>query len=312
MIINIVFCFDENLQRQVQVAIASLLDNRTEQNVHFGIYCVCIGNMQALQDQLQMLVDKRDNRSKLHFLQVENPYAGSYQVRGISAGTYLRLALPELLPDLDRILYTDVDVLFRGDISKIWELDLDGKLIAGVRGAVNLSDKWEWNRTRTYWKDLEEVKGSYINAGVTMLNLNEMRLRKLPQQWRNMAGQKFYYQDQDILNLSCKGKVAFLSPVYNSMAYMTAEDFGQFVTEGIYTQEEANAAYENPIILHYAGDKPWKCYHTNHGSLWWDYVNSQDDLQQLFDEAAARKYHGPGIWERIIRKIKKIFSREKL
>ena len=40
----------------------------------------------------------------------DNPYADSYQVRGISAGTYLRLELHRLLPEVDKIMYTDVDI----------------------------------------------------------------------------------------------------------------------------------------------------------------------------------------------------------
>lgn len=69
---------------------------------------------------------------------------------------------------------------------------------------------------------------------------------------------------------------------------------------------------EHPAIIHYAGDKPWKRYDTNLGYLWWDYVNSQPDLQGLFDEKKARKYHGPTLFERAVRKIKKLISKEKL
>ena len=145
-----------------------------------------------------------------------------------------------------------------------------------------------------------------------MLNLRQMRSQQLVQQWEHMAEQRFYYQDQDILNLSCKGQIAFLPPCCNSMAYMKEDDFRQFITERIYTEEEAREAYENPVILHYAGDKPWKRYDTNRGNLWWEYVNSQEDLKDLFDESAARKYHGPGIIGRGIRKFRKLFSRERL
>ena len=66
------------------------------------------------------------------------------------------------------------------------------------------------------------------------------------------------------------------------------------------------------MIIHYAGDKPWKRYDTNLGYLWWDYVNSQPGLQGMFDEEKARKYHGPTLLERGIRKLRKIVSKEKL
>ena len=82
--------------------------------------------------------------------------------------------------------------------------------------------------------------------------------------------------------------------------------------EGLYTAEECKEATTHPAIIHYAGDKPWKRYDGNLCSLWWDYVNSQPDLQGLFDEAKARRYHGPTFWERVVRKIQKILSKEKL
>ena len=71
-------------------------------------------------------------------------------------------------------------------------------------------------------------------------------------------------------------------------------------------------ASNRPVIIHYAGDKPWKRYDTNLGYLWWDYVNSQPDLKDMFDEEKARKYHGPTLLERGMRKIRKIVSKEKL
>ena len=183
---------------------------------------------------------------------------------------------------------------------------------AAVRGAVNLSDKWEWNSDRPYWGRLSGMKGGYINAGVTLMNLSEIRKRKLDAQWDALAGEKFYYQDQDILNITCKGAIAYLPPKYNRFAYLEEKDFGQFIAEGIFTEEECREAMRSPVIIHYTGDKPWKRYDTNMGSLWWDYVSAQPDLKGMFDEGKARRYHGPSIMARVARKIKKACSKEKL
>jgi lipopolysaccharide biosynthesis glycosyltransferase len=241
---------------------------------------------------------------------VENPYAASYQVRGISAGAYLRLMLHRFLPDVEKILYLDVDVLIRGSLLAIWETDLQGKVLAAVKGAVNLQDKWEWNSARPYWQLLKGQQGKYINSGVMLMNLSAIRALRLERQWDELAGEKLYYQDQDILNITCQGRIIYLPPGYNRLAYMTKEDYNRFVTEQIFTAEECAEALKRPVIIHYAGDKPWKRYDTNLGKLWWDYVNSQDDLKDLFDEKKARSYHGPTIWERGVRKIKKILERQ--
>ncbi|MDD6812391.1 MAG: glycosyltransferase family 8 protein [Lachnospiraceae bacterium] len=312
MQIKIAFCFDENLVNQILVAVASLLDFRDRQDVHYDIYCVCTGAAADVEPRLREVINARDKESVLTMKVVENPYENSYQVRGISTGTYLRLMLHRLLPAVDKILYTDVDVFFQKDLAEIWELSMDEYVLAAVKGAVNLSDKWEWNSDRPYWNHLENMKGRYINAGVAMMNLKQIREQQLERQWDKWAKEKLYYQDQDILNLTCQNAIRYLPPKYNMLAYMGSQDYDRFVSEGIFSEEECKEALKQPVIIHYAGDKPWKRYDTNLGKLWWDYVNSQPDLQGLFDEKKARSYHGPTFGERVVRKLRKMVSKEKL
>lgn len=309
--LKVVFCFDENLTAQVQVAVSSLLDACAE-DASCEIHCVCTPAAKDVRQALCAIVDRRDNGSTLVMHCVDNPYAGAYQVRDISAGTYLRLTLPSLLPDVDRILYMDADVLVRESLLPLWEAAGEGKVLAAVKGAVNLSEKWEWNSDRDYWHLLSGMKGGYINAGVTLLYLDEIRKRGLQEQWSALAKRRFYYQDQDILNITCQGSIVYLSPKYNRLAYLKQEEYEQFVAEGIYTEEECAEALQTPAVLHYAGDKPWRRYDTNLGNVWWDYVKGQPGLAALFDEAKARRYHGPTPGQRALRKIRKLISREKL
>lgn len=303
-----VFCFDENLIAPVQVTAASLVDSCVRDSLSCEIHCVCTKEAGSVETQLLQAVAARDAQSTLSMHCIENPYESSYEVRGISTGTYLRLALPELLPETDRILYMDADILVRESLRQLWETPMEGMALAAVKGAVNLSDKWEWNSRREYWHLLEGERGNYINAGVTLLHLAEIRRRGLKNTWDALARQKLYYQDQDILNITCKGAIRYLPLKYNRLAYMPEEEYHRFVEEGLCTQEEYRQAMESPVIVHYAGDKPWKRYDTNLGSLWWEYVNSQPDLAGLFDEEKARRYHGPSLASRAARKVRRIFG----
>lgn len=307
-----VYCFDENLTAQVQVAAASLLAASVEEGVRWELHCVCTQAAGIVEEPLRALMRKIDENAALVMHCVENPYAGAYEVRGISAGTYLRLALPTLLPAIDKILYLDADVLVRESLLPLWETPLEGKVLAAVKGAVNLAEKWEWNSKRPYWHLLAGMKGGYINAGVTLLNLEEARKRGLGTRWNELAAQKFYYQDQDILNMTCQGAVEYLPPKYNRFAYLSAKDFEQFVSEGIYTEAESREAQEQPAILHYAGDKPWIRCGTHLGSVWWDFVKGYPELYALFDEGRARRNHGPSLIERVVRKIGRRLRKEKL
>ena len=309
--LRVVFCFDENLVTQVQAAAASLLDSRSP-GEHFEIHCVCTKAAENVQEPLEQVIKRRDSDSTLVMHCTKNPYEDAYEVRGISSGAYLRLLLHLLLSGVEKVLYLDVDILVRESLSPIWHMGLERNLLAAVKGPVNLQEKWEWNSSRSYWKLLDGARGGYINSGVLLMNLEEIRRRQLDEQWERRAEQKLYYQDQDILNITCQGAIAYLPPKYNRLAYLEDKDFGQFVTEGIYTQEEEREALRSPAVIHYAGDKPWKRYDTNLGSLWWDYVNAQPDLKDLFDEEKARRYHGPTLGQRAVRKVKKLFGGEKL
>lgn len=312
MVVNVAFCFDENIAEQVKVTVASLLDHGVTDEVHYHIYCVCTPKAAYIEESLRQIVQGRDVESSLTVTAVENLYHDAYEVRGISTGTYLRLMLHRLLPEVDRLIYVDVDVLFQDHLLEIWQTDMTDCVLAAVKGAVNLSDKWEWNSDRPYWNHLEGMRGGYINAGVTLLNLHEIRSRNLEKAWNEWAKEKLYYQDQDILNITCQGAIRYLPPRYNRLAYLEQKDYDRFVSEAIFTRQECEEAMDHPAILHYAGDKPWKRYDTNLGGIWWDYVDSQPDLKDLFDEEKAKKYHGPTLLERGARKMKKLISREKL
>ncbi len=312
MLINIAFCFDENIAEQVKVTVASLLDHAVTDEAHYHIYCVCTPKAAYIEESLRQIVRVRDVESSLTMKAVENLYHDAYEVRGISTGTYLRLMLHRLLPEVDRLIYADVDVLFQDHLLEIWQTDMTDCVLAAVKGAVNLSDKWEWNSDRSYWNHLEGMRGRYINAGVTLLNLYEIRSRNLEKAWNEWVKEKLYYQDQDILNITCQGAIRYLPPRYNRLAYLEQKDYDRFVSEAIFTRQECEEAMAHPAILHYAGDKPWKRYDTNLGGIWWDYVDSQPDLKDLFDEEKAKKYHGPSLFERGVRKMKKLISREKL
>jgi len=310
--IKAVFCFDENLTAPVQAAVAALLDSSVTESVHCEIHCVCTRAAGYVEEGLRLVTVARDPGSSLLMHCIENPYAGSYEVRGISAGAYLRLALHQILPGVDKILYLDVDVLVQGSLWPVWQTDLGDHILAAVKGPVNLSDKWAWNSDRPYWDLLEGMQGRYINSGVLLMNLAQIRRRQLDRQWEELGRRKLYYQDQDILNITCKDDIVYLPPAYNRLAYMQEEDYYRFVEEGLCTQEEYEEAMKAPVILHYAGDKPWNRYDTNLGEVWWEYVKSQPDLKDLFDEGRARRNHGLTLAQRAVRKVKKIFGKEKL
>ncbi|OVA05582.1 Glycosyl transferase [Macleaya cordata] len=70
--------------------------------------------------------DKLDDGDLIRKL--EQPLSPSY----LSLINFLRIYLPELFPELNKIILLDDDVIVQNDLSPLWELDLNGKVNSAV------------------------------------------------------------------------------------------------------------------------------------------------------------------------------------
>lgn len=301
--IEIAFCFDEKMMYPAYVAIASLLDFKRDEAVHYNISCICPEEVMTHKEELMTLVRKRDGESSIHFFDAPEQFSHAYEVRGVTVSTYLRLLLHRVLPQKERIIYADVDVLFQDSLREIWETDISHHLLAGVKGANNLQSTWRVYKEYSYADELEGLQGKYINAGVLLMNLKALREGNPDEQWIQMSGKNYFYQDQDILNITCKEKIRFLDIRYNVQTHLEKKDIADYAKEGIYGKEQCDNAWENPAVLHYTGAKPWNNRGVNMGKIWWQYVESQEDLKTLFNKAKIPNRKTTGLMGKINRHL---------
>ncbi len=104
------------------------------------------------------------------------------------------------IPDLpDKILYLDTDTIMHGDISSVFEIDIEDYEFAA---AIDFLGKFF-------------LHYNYQNAGVLLLNLEKIRETKLFERARNLIKtKKMAFPDQTSLNLLVKKK-KFISTKYN-------------------------------------------------------------------------------------------------
>ena len=128
----------------------------------------------------------------------------------------IRAAFCKIFPDLDRILSLDLDTLVVEDISKLWDIPMGNNYAAGAL-------------------DLPLMTGDrkYINGGVVLWNLKQLRDGTADEMIKLLNTRKFTYPEQDCLNLVCEGKIYLLNGIYN---------YGTF-----------SRANGSPKILHFAG-----------------------------------------------------------
>ena len=281
--IKIAFCFDKNMIRPACVAIASLLDSK-KKDVHFEIHCICPKDCEGHRANLNEIVVARDSLSELVIH--SNPLISvkEYENRQFTSAVYFRLKLHSILPQLDRIIYADVDLFFARDISFLWEQNITGLYVCGVRSKQNLRDEWMKHMRFSYWRDLDymNMRGAYINSGVLIMNLALIREKCLDKIWNPMM-QKFHkYVDQDIINIVCGRKIGFLPQKYNRIMHNTFVDLDNMRREGLMNRQEMEEAIRYPAVLHLAGPKPCIDRGCRGAEKWWGYVNTQDDLRILF------------------------------
>jgi lipopolysaccharide biosynthesis glycosyltransferase len=261
--INIAFCFDENLWMQASVAIASLLyHSEGKCNYHiYGIVPMAIN--QFMRKEIENIIKERDPNSTITFLEANHDFDQSYFDQ-FTIGIYYRLMLPKLLPHLDKIIYSDVDVIFCEDLREVDRIDIGDHWIAGVKDTLNL--KGSKRRKKMKYKLLNDRQ--YLCSGFLIMNLKALREQNLYHIWIELSkNTSFNSPDQDILNYTCHGKKLPI-PLKYSFIPMGEKNYGRCLRENIFSQQEYEEAINRPMLIHFAGCKPWK-NSVSLGEIWW-------------------------------------------
>lgn len=276
MIVPIVFAFDSNLLMPAGVCISSLLKN-AHADTFYDIYILYPEGTNFPIDFLSR-INRNYKNYKITYRAVADTFSTAYEIRGISTPTYYRLIIPEIIPEWDKILYSDVDVIFREDMSAIYQTDLSEYYLAGVdncsflRPAVQRYLKEELN--------LDYQKG-YFYAGNLIINSKLLRKDGIVARFKELACNKYKQQDMDILNIVCNGHIKKLPPFYcltNYIYELIVTQKENMLIE--YSEKDLLYALDRGII-HYNGQKPWQGYCLNF-DIWWEYYRKSPFFDEKF------------------------------
>lgn len=232
----------------------SVLNEQDEDIIHIGFglhdkdghYSVWVGTV------MQSILEHTDSRICFHILHdetlsIENKYklkkvarsgfsivefhkidendfsVVKNQMSRFTIGAMFRCSLPELLPDLNRIIYLDADLFVNRDIKELWDVDVREYYLAGVADegvAVHY-------HPRILNKYPEIKKESYFNLGVLYMNLKKLRefgnLKKLVVDFL-IENPEADLPDQDALNVLFHNKVLYLDGNWNQFVYLHRKD----------------------------------------------------------------------------------------
>lgn len=192
--------------------------------------------------KIQAIVDKEDRMPRKHNISV-----------------FYRLFAAEWLPqNINRVIFMDCDLIVTGDLNSLWKEKMDENIsLCAVHDFIRIND---YHRLRI----CKEIH-TYFNAGVQLINLDYWRKHEVGKQCVDYIyrfPERLLLLDQDTLNAISVGKVKYLHPKYNTMSFFFAKEEYLSVRVWYDDIEAIREAVKNPVVVHFAGEKPWfkGCY----------------------------------------------------
>ena len=286
-VIPVVFASDNNYVPMVTTTIYSMLRNASDA-YRYDIVVLHEGIEWENQERMKAFFGQFENAG-LQFCDVSR-FVDQYELTTnnphISNETYYRFLIQELLPYYSKVLYLDSDLIVKGDVAELFSVDLGDNLLAAVRdvdycGNLNMKDGVRMRYTK-------EVLGmrqpyDYFQAGVLVLNTKAMRKLHPMEKWLEFASDdRYIYNDQDILNAYCQGRVKYLDYDWNVMTDCFGRIGNVFSFAPCAIFDAFNDSRNHEKIVHYAGaQKPWKMMGCDRFDLYWEYAKDTPFYVQL-------------------------------
>lgn len=268
-IIPIFFSIDDNYAPFLKIALNSIVEHSSKENT-YRIYVLYSKLNKSNKKDIDLVIKDHSNFETYyidmteHITEISNAlFTRDYY----SKTTYYRLFIPRLFPEYNKALYIDSDLVVLGDIADLYNHDLGTNLIGATPDeSVQIIPEFI-----AYVEKYLGIKHEhYFNAGVIIMNLDELRKFDFENKFISLLSQiKFSVaQDQDYLNALCKDRVTYVSSVWDKMPF-----------------ENPNIKTEDIKLIHYNLTlKPWHYDRILYENIFWSYadkVGLRDTINQI-------------------------------
>ena len=195
-----------------------------------------------------------------------------------SAVYYYRFFIPRLFPLYDKCVYIDSDTILRGDIGELFDMDLDGNVVAAmVDPKVDVIKEFREYVNKAVGVPYTE----YTNSGVLVMDMKA--LRKLGYlsalvDTINKYDADLVAPDQDYMNVILRGKIKYMDSNWN--------------------MEPAKKLPEDVKLIHFnLFNKPWHYENVPQEKLFWNAARGTGFYGELkrqlaaFDEEKQKEDH---------------------
>ena len=283
--IPIFFASDDNYVPLLATAIKSLLTNSSKEYT----YKINVLTTNMSQDKRDKIAAMATSNSTIEFIALAkelDKVKHLFRLRDYySKETYYRFFIPDLFPKYKKVIYLDCDIIVKGDISELYNIDLGSNYVAAAPEEVFTLHPNFMDYPRKALGIEPEV---YFNAGVMLLNTERLLKDRIAEKFVALA-EKYTFrivQDEDYLNVLLKDHKLILPLDWNKTAFK-------------------NDGYDdkNLKIIHYKSIwRPWHYENVLYEDIFWLFAKQTDfyldlkDKLSHYDDDAKQKDKELFVW----------------
>lgn len=265
--INITYSTDINTYLILIVSITSMIEHSTNLNLFYNIYVLTIPNFdKKAKDRIESLQHKY-NRLLVQVIPVDQTIPNLVNFKNTNASSY-RLLSPLIFPEMKRLIHLDCDTYVFKDLDYFYDLNMTNLEFRG-----NLDFDLYCELPKLGFKN-----DRYINAGVLLMNLDQLRKDNFIEKVKNFSlifGQKLKFPIQAVINSISYDKSDFLPPEIGFFNCFSSEEtyksyFRAPYIKKHYKYEDIHKVLNNITISHLIF-KPWmnkECIYRNEWGKW--------------------------------------------
>lgn len=250
--IPVVFTIDKKFLPPAYVAITSLVDN-AKKNTSYDIIVLYQGKVDKRVQKLYEVISNSTHKMRIEDIssvKINAPKVSKCWPKVV----YVCLYLSSILEAYDKVIFSDVDVLFLGDLSQIFNVDITEYEWGGVAAELN-------NEEAVMHQYYSDNSHRYIYwTGFMLMNLKKMRESNWEKRCNDNLKKyqnRLFMFDLEIMNLTAKKikripiRYVYLQALYDAADIAKAEEF-EWLSK-VYTKEELEEEKKKAVIVHYAG-----------------------------------------------------------
>lgn len=301
----VVFACSENFVPYLSVATQSIVENASASR-RYDIIVLTRDISPASMITLTRQV-KSDNVG-IGFLDVdaalgdiELPHHGHFRPE-----TYYRLLAPQLLPNVDKAIYLDSDLIVEKDIAGLFDVDVTGYPLAATRDADTIGQIEGYDATvGPYLKNELGMRDphDYFQAGVLLMNLAELRHTVSPEEFLALSTQRMWrWLDQDVLNRVVNGNYVRVHMRWNYLMDWQHLRRTHIVSNApADVRAEYDEAAADPAIIHFAGpdNRPWLYPDADRADNFWRYAMHSPYLDEIRGQLEDSRASAAGLAKRL-------------